>query len=127
MTEVSVTEMVTNLGMKDDAHAKANSKRQLLLLEVETLHSLGLQPGDVKENITTSGIELMNLLPGTRLQLGNDAILEITQECDPCYRMDELRAGLQQELAGRRGMLATVVSGGNVSQGDSIHVLENRR
>jgi MOSC domain-containing protein YiiM len=77
----------------------------------------------VKENITTSGIALMALAPGTRLRLGDQGVVEITKPCSPCSRMDEIRAGLRDELAGRRGMLARVVAGGTARRGDAITVV----
>jgi MOSC domain-containing protein YiiM len=122
MTPVSSAEMVANLGLKGDMHAIADSSRQVLLIEKETLDTLGLAPGDVKENITTAGIRLMELPSNTRLRLGADAILEITKPCSPCFRMDEVRQGLLKEIAGRRGMLARVVVPGIVKKGDTIVV-----
>ena len=49
-------------------------------------------------------------------------VLEITGDCEPCSRMDELRSGLKNAIDGRRGMLAYVKSGGTISSGDSITV-----
>jgi MOSC domain-containing protein YiiM len=49
--------------------------------------------------------------------------MEITMVCDPCHRMDELRAGLRSQLDGRRGMLAHVVDGGEIALGDEIELL----
>lgn len=110
----------TNLGIDGDRHALEDSSRQILLLERETLDELGLRPGVVKENITTGGIRLMDLSFGTRLRLGGEVVLEITKPCTPCHRMEEIRPGLLQELSGKRGMLARVVSGGRVRRGDRI-------
>ena len=126
MTPVKEIELISQIGMSNDAHAKANSERQILLLEEETLNALQLQPGIVKENITTSGIALMELSGGTRLRLGNEVILEITNVCHPCSRMEEIRPGLRIDLAGRRGMLARVVSGGVIRRGDSIQLYDGR-
>ena len=52
-----------------------------------------------------------------------DALFEITMVCDPCHRMDELRAGLRALLEDRRGMLAHVVAGGEVALGDDIELV----
>jgi MOSC domain-containing protein YiiM len=116
--------LVANLGFTGDTHAVADGSRQVLLIEKETLDALKLSPGEVKENITTTGIQLMALAPKTRLRLGPDAVLEITKSCAPCYRMDEIRPGLSKEIGGRRGMLAKVVTGGIVRKGDAITVLK---
>jgi len=125
MTDVDEVEAVANSGLNNDAHAKANSSRQVLLIEKETLDILHLQPGVVKENITTSGIELMKLQAGTRLKLGNEVVLELTKPCSPCSRMEEIRPGLLKELAGKRGMLARVVVGGKLRRGDTIQTVQN--
>ncbi len=125
MQKVDRTEAIENLGLKDDRHALPDSSRQVLLIEKETLDTFGLKPGEVKENVTTSGIELMTLQRRARLRIGSEVILEITQSCSPCSRMEEIRTGLRQELAGRRGMLARVVHGGFIGVGDSIKVIQN--
>ena len=121
MTPVEQAEVVENLGFKGDTHALPDSSRQILLIEKETLDELQLQPGIVKENITTEGIALMSRRRGNRLKIGN-VVLEITKSCSPCSRMDEIRSGLLKELAGRRGMLARVVKGGVIRRGDRIQV-----
>jgi MOSC domain-containing protein YiiM len=123
MVLVDSAEVVKGLGIQGDQHAIAESTRQILLVEKETLDDLGLSPGQVKENITTRGIPLMNLEIGQRIQLGETAVLEVTKACTPCGRMDEIRDGLKEQLAGRRGMLARAVQSGVIKIGDSIRVL----
>jgi len=119
MAPVECVRAVENLGLEGDRHAQANSKRQVLFMESETLEELGLEAGQVKENVTTRGIGLMNLPIGTRLRAG-EAIFEITQACHPCERMEELRPGLRETLAGQRGMLASVKQSGIIKVGDAI-------
>ena len=114
-------------GIEGDRHATsegARKLRQVLLMDEGTLEAFGLSHGQVRENITTSGIELSSLREGQRLALGGDAVLEITGPCAPCGRMDEVRPGLRRELEGRRGMLALVVKGGAIGVGDSIRAVE---
>jgi MOSC domain-containing protein YiiM len=123
MMPVESAEVVGGLGLRGDRHAIAVSTRQILLIEKETLDDLKLSPGLLKENITTEGIGLMNLERGQRLQLGGAAVLEVTKACTPCGRMDEIRNGLQEQLAGRRGILAKAIQGGVIKIGDSIKVL----
>jgi MOSC domain-containing protein YiiM len=113
---------VENLGLTGDRHALADSSRQILLIEEETLNELGLQPADVKENITTRGIGLMQLVSGDRLHVGNHVVLEVTKACSPCSRMEEVRVGLQREITGRRGMLTRVLRGGTIAKGDRIQL-----
>ena len=119
MTPVSHLEALTNVGLKGDMHAIEHSTRQVLLIEQEVLAALNLQPGILKENITTSGIALMSLKRGQTLHIGS-AVVQITKECSPCGRMEEIRSGLQELLRGRRGMLARVLQGGAIKVGDAI-------
>src|SRR5258706_2857087 len=82
---------IENLGLQGDKHALRDSSRQVLLIENETLEKLKLEPGEVKENITTTGIRLMTLASKARLHIGSDVVLEITKPCSPCSRMEEIR------------------------------------
>ncbi len=126
MREVETIDIVAGYGIEGDRHAtrgKARAHRQVLLMAQETLASFGLAPGEVRENITTQGLALQELLPGDRVALGSDAVLEITEDCEPCERMDELRQGLRTELDGKRGMLATVLESGTVHAGDAVRVV----
>ena len=122
MKPVQSVDTLTNIGIKGDMHAIEHSTRQVLLIEQETLISLGIQPGDVKENITTSGLALMSLKRKQELHIG-EVILQITIECKPCERMEEIRPGLQEHLQGKRGMLARVVRGGSIRVGELIQVV----
>ena len=124
MHPVDTAEAIERLGLKGDNHALPESSRQILLIEKETLDELKLSPGEVKENITTSGIHLMTFKSKDWLQVGADVILEITKPCSPCSRIEEIRAGLLKEIAGRRGMLARVIRGGTIVRGDSIRQID---
>ena len=123
MEKIISAEVIENFGIRGDMHALPDSSRQLLLIEKETLDTLGLQPGIVKENITTEGIVLMKLPPKQRLKIGEAVILEITKPCSPCSRMEEIHPGLLKEIAGRRGMLARVVKCWFVHIGDSVELI----
>lgn len=122
MKEVEEAELVPDKGLKGCIHGKPGSKRQVLLMSGETLEALRLEPGSVKENITTRGLDHQKISTGTRLRIG-DAVLEATIPCEPCYRMDEIRAGLKAELRGRRGWLFRVEQGGKIRRADPIEVL----
>ncbi len=117
---VESASVIAGKGIDGDMHAIAESSRQILLIEKETLDELQLTPGDVKENITTQKINLMRLHFKQQLRIGNSVVLEITKPCSPCSRMDEIRPGLGGQLAGKRGMLARVISGGTIKTGDCI-------
>lgn len=124
MRPVSPALLVRDRGIEGDSHGRPGSRRQVLLIEAETLDLLGVQPGDVKENVTTRGIDLISLPRDTRLRLGGEAILRVTAPCAPCALMDEVRPGLREELRGRRGVLAWVERGGEVFVGDPVRVVE---
>lgn len=126
MQAVGEIEAVANRGFAGCAHAQPGGLRQILLMEGETLEEMKLQPGEVKENITTRGLDVLGLRPGQRLRIG-EAQVEITVPCEPCKRMEEIRAGLKKGLRGRRGMLCRVVDGGRIRVGDPIVALNYER
>ena len=123
MEEVDEVEVVANKGFRGCIHGRPGSKRQVSLMDRETLHKLGVAPGMVKENITTHGMDLQALSMGQILRVGGECFLEITGPCHPCARMDEIRRGLQEELRGQRGWLCQVNVGGRIRRGDRIEVL----
>lgn len=128
MRAVDSASLVAGLGIEGDRHATSEgirTARQTLLMDAETLDGFGLAHGEIRENVTTSGIELRFLPSGQRVALGDEVVLEITGPCAPCARMDEIRPGLKDALDGRRGMLASVVQGGTITIGDAISVLES--
>jgi len=121
MKEVEEAEAVRDKGLKGCIHGRPGSKRQVSLIDVETLEKLSIPPGAVKENITTRGWYFRRLEAGQHLRIGG-SLLEIALPCDPCSRMDEIRQGLQEELRGQRGWLCRVVEGGIIRRGDGIEV-----
>ena len=124
MRLVPTATLITGLGIEGDKHAVATSHRQLLLADQEALDEVGVEPGTIKENLTVEGLHVMGLPVGTRVRLGDSAVIEITKVCEPCFRMDEIRLGLKDELEGRRGMVARVVNGGSITVGDRITLEE---
>ena len=127
MKGVESADMKAGYGIEGDRHAVSEgvrTARQVLLMDEETLGRFGLESGQVRENITTSGIDLHSIEAGQRVSLGDTAIVEITGFCTPCARMDEIRDGLRVELEEQRGMLATVIQSGSIGVGDSVKTLE---
>src|SRR5437870_147319 len=124
MQKVHTANLIEGLGIEGDRHASAASKRQVLLADKEALDAVGVLPGTIKENVTVEGVDVMRLPAGSRVRLGGSAVLEITAVCEPCFRMDEIRDGLKDELEGRRGMVSRVVRGGSIHVGDPITVEE---
>ena len=114
--------LVENHGMAGCAHARPNGLRQILLVDLETLSAMDLQPGIIRENITTEGLNVNGLAPGQRLRVGQ-TLLEVSAVCTPCDQLERVRPGLRRELYGRRGMLCRVLVGGTIVPGDAIERL----
>jgi MOSC domain-containing protein YiiM len=112
---------VESQGLEGCAHANP-PRREVLLVSKEHLDAVGVEPGAIRENVTVDGIDVHTWSPGQQVRVG-EAVLEITMVCDPCHKMDELRAGLRTQLDGRRGMLAHVVDGGEIALGDPVELL----
>jgi MOSC domain-containing protein YiiM len=123
MRPVDPAVFLPDRGLQGCYHGIAGSRRQVLLIEEEILDDVGIDPGIVKENVTTRGIDLTALPTGTRLRLAEEVELWITGPCKPCGLLDQVRPGLQGELDGKRGVLAWVKHGGVVRPGDRIQAL----
>ncbi len=126
MRELKKVKALADRGLEGCSHQRPGGRRQVLLMDAETLEEFGLAPGVVKENLTTKGLAIRDLCPGERLRVG-EAVLEVTLECQPCDRMEEIRSGLREALRGKRGMLCRVVESGMIRRGDRIEVLEFRK
>jgi MOSC domain-containing protein YiiM len=110
--------------------------RQVHLIHRELLDELRekgfeLTPGSMGENVTTEGIDLLRLPTGTRLELGRQAVVEITGLRNPCPQLDAIQEGLMSavvdrdeagRLVRRSGVMAIVVEGGEIREGDAIRV-----
>ena len=121
MEELGEARVVENAGFDGCAHARPGGRRQVLLIDMETLRAMDLAPGMVRENITTEGLDVNALKVGQRLRVG-EVELEVSLVCEPCDQLEKLRAGLKNEMVGRRGMLCRVLRGGTLKEGDPIAV-----
>lgn len=138
------------LGVAGDAHRGVTVKhrsrvardpsqpnlRQLHLIHAELFDELAAQgfeigPGQMGENVTTRGLDLLGLPVGTRLRLGSDAVVELTGLRNPCAQLDGIAKGLLAATLGRdatgalvrkAGVMSVVLAGGDVRAGDSIAV-----
>ena len=90
-----------------------------------------VEPGQLGENVTTVGLDLLALPRGARLRLGDEAVVEVTGLRNPCVQIDRFRPGLLKEVVGtdadgttirRAGVMGVVVTGGVVRPGDAIRV-----
>lgn len=143
-------QLLAGHGVEGDAHAGPTVKhrsrvardpsqpnlRQVHLIHhelLDELHAAGfeLAPGQMGENITTQGIDLLALPQDTRLAIGPHAIIRVTGLRNPCDQLNGLQAGLMQALVftdeegqvvRKAGIMAVVEEGGPVSPGDPIHV-----
>ena len=119
---------VEDYGMADDAHAEQGIKRQVSLLSVgsiEKMKAMGLNvgPGDFAENLTVEGLELHTLIPGTRLAVGGEVILEISQIGKACHRGCAIFKEVGKCIMPKEGVFATVVKGGEIRTDDPIEVV----
>jgi len=143
--------LLAGLGVEGDAHAgttvqhlsrrrfhpEAPNLRQVHLFASEmldVLRDLGFQvaPGDLGENITSEGLDLLALPTRTRLRIGPQAVLEVTGLRNPCAQLDGFAPGLMEALLERRpdggiirkaGIMAVVLADGEVRAGDNIEIV----
>ncbi len=121
MEELDTAQVLEDAGLEGCAHARPHGKRQVLLVDVETLRAMQLEPGIIRENFTTQGLDVNALAIGQRVSIGG-VELEVSAVCDPCEQIEALQPGLMAAMVGRRGMLCRVKRGGMVRRGDEIVV-----
>ena len=142
--------LLTGLGVAGDAHMGTTVKhrsrvrkdptqpnlRQVHLIHAELFDELRtkgfvVKPGELGENVTTSGIDLLALPAGTRLHLGDSAVVEITGLRNPCVQIDEFQQGLMAatldrdadgNLVRKAGIMSVVIRDGDVRPGDAVGV-----
>lgn len=142
--------VLAGLGIEGDAHAGATVRHRYRvrqnpnapnLTQVHLLHAelfaalagkgIALGPGEMGENITTEGIDLLGLPRGTRLHLGPAAVVEVTGLRQPCKQMNDFRPGLMQaclpkDAAGKprriAGIMGIALVGGDVRADDEIRI-----
>ena len=118
--------LVVDRGIAGDA--KGSRNRQLNVMSAQTLHTLAGEgyrtaPGEMGEQLILAGVEVDSLEVGTRLQIGAEAHIEITEPRTGCGKFERHQGRPRQETAGRLGMMAKVVAGGSISVGDSVTVI----
>jgi MOSC domain-containing protein YiiM len=142
--------LLAGLGVEGDVHAGVTVKhrsrvaqdptqpnlRQVHLIHEELFTEVGeegfhVTPGELGENITTSGIDLLCLPVGTLLRIGDEAIVEVTGLRNPCLQIDNFQDGLLKKVVGRdaagnivrkAGIMGVVQIGGVVRPGDTVTV-----
>ena len=120
--------LIENHGFKDDAHA-GDWHRQVSLLAIESIQKiiekgLDVGPGDFAENITTSGIDLVNLPIGTVLKVGEDVLMEVTQIGKECHSRCAIYYQAGDCVMPREGIFTKILKGGVVKKHDPIVVVD---
>ncbi len=120
--------LIEEFGLAGDAHG-GPWHRQLSLLALESIRKmqdLGLKvhPGSFAENITTEGISLPELPLGTRLRLGSEALVEVTQIGKVCHDRCAIFRLAGDCVMPKEGIFVRILKGGKVKPGDLIQVLE---
>ncbi|MCL0096936.1 MOSC domain-containing protein [Dehalococcoidia bacterium] len=118
-------------GLLGDAHADSAGHRQVSLLAVESIEKmralgLDLKPGDFAENLTTEGIDLVSLAPGTRITIGDEVVLEISQIGKECHTGCAIFKQVGKCIMPREGVFARVIRGGLVKVDDPVMSIEYR-
>ncbi|RJQ24065.1 MAG: MOSC domain-containing protein [Nitrospiraceae bacterium] len=118
-----------NYGIENDAHASDTWHRQVSLLAIESVDKMrakGLKvgPGDFAENITTKGIVLMTLPIGTKMIIGEDIEVEVTQIGKLCHNRCAIYEQAGDCVMPREGIFVKVLKGGTIKKGDGIRVIQ---
>jgi MOSC domain-containing protein YiiM len=126
-TEIREGLLIEDFGLKGDAHA-GKWHRQISLLGIESINKMRdkgyqLSFGDFAENLTIEGLTLPQLLLGTKLKIGKEVLLEVTQIGKECHYDCEIRRKMGDCVMPREGVFTRVLKGGKVKVGDEIEVL----
>jgi MOSC domain-containing protein YiiM len=119
--------LVEQKGIQEDVKGSGGA-RQLNVMRAETLAELAAEgrktgPGEMGEQLVIAGLDPAALAEGTRLQLGESAVIEAGIPRTGCNRFEYIQGTAKQSVAGRLGVLARVVAGGDVAVGDEVTVV----
>ena len=117
--EAGTVEAIEGKGFAGDRHADALSPRQLLVAGTDVYRALGLPVATLRENLLVD-FGTADLASGRLLRLGEDVVLWLTFQCEPCPRLERHQAGFAKAAHRHRGMLARVLRGGTVRVGDPV-------
>ncbi len=126
MQEVNQANAIASKGLQGDRYASASGKRGITLIQAEHLPVIALlsghekiAPATFRRNIVISGISLAALI-GKKFRIG-EVILEGTDACEPCERMEAaLGPGAFNAMTGHGGLCARILQGGKICIGDSL-------
>ncbi len=116
-----------NYGIENDAHASEKWHRQISLLaleSIEKMRAMGLKvgPGDFAENITTHGIDLLNLPLGTKMTIGEQVEAEVSQIGKVCHTRCAIYQQAGDCVMPKEGIFVKVLKGGTIKKGDKIEL-----
>jgi molybdopterin adenylyltransferase len=119
---------IAGQGLEGDAHA-GEWHRQVSLLAVESIDKMRLAgldvwPGDFAENVTTQGVDLPSLPVGTRIRIGGDIEVEVTQIGKECHTPCAIGQAAGDCIMPREGIFAKVLEGGKAAVGDDVVILD---
>ena len=145
-----VIRLIEGFGVEGDAHAGKRIKHRFLakkdatrpnLRQVHLMHSelfdelgkrgFSVNPGELGENITTEGVDLLSLPTGTKLFIGSEVIVELTALRNPCVQIDDFQTGLLKAVLDRdedgslirkAGVMGVVLAGGDIKASDVIKI-----
>ncbi len=117
-----------NFGIIGDAHSSNHTNRQISLLAIESINKmralgLNVHPGDFAENLTTEGMDLTILPLGTKLLLGEEVILEVTQIGKECHTRCAIYHQAGDCIMPKEGIFARVIKRGILKTGDKIELI----
>lgn len=123
--DVGEGRFIENYGIDGDAHGNETTHRQVSLLAFESIRkmqAMGLDvgPGDFAENLTTEGIDLLSLPLGTKIRIGAEVVLEVSQHGKECHAPCAIYRQAGTCVMPTEGIFGRVIHGGRVRVGDSI-------
>lgn len=124
---VNAVVLKKDYGIENDAHASEKWHRQISLLALESIkkmQAMGLNvgPGDFAENITTEGIDLLDLPIGTKIIIGENVAIEVSQIGKVCHTRCAIYNQAGDCVMPKEGIFAKVLKGGVIRKGDTIKV-----
>ncbi len=127
---VDQARLIPDHGLDQDAHA-GDWHRQVSLLDMQSIakireKGLDVDPGNFAENITTEGLQLWELPLGTRMRLGEQVLVEVTQIGKECHNRCAIFHQVGDCVMPREGIFAKVLEPGTIRPGDPIEVLDNK-
>ncbi|MBU1122869.1 MAG: MOSC domain-containing protein [Candidatus Omnitrophota bacterium] len=131
-TPIESVNLIENFGLEGDVHGQQGIK-QVSLLAIESINKQNacpkvknngqpLKAGDFAENITTEGIELINLKVGDNLTVGTEVILEISKIGKDCHKYCAIYYKTGDCIMPREGIFAKVIKDGNIRRGEEIDI-----